>query len=287
MYYELLRAKFSGVSDSYNDPFPGVSNVTSISNLTQPSLRTWDGKMSRYAFVNIAEADSIITLDVIKDNSKSSIEDFEKMPLGTTLNERGVEGVYAHWDFYNCAVVDTVQVDNGHSVAMRNGSYLNTVENLNKIPVVVRFTVTNPTDTKAVFYVHYSKNNGQKWFEADYPGYLEVPANSSATAAVTTLPTNVPIMLRIKQTMGSSTDYCFLDNVEICYENTWTPEFTVGDVNDDGMVNIADVTRLIDYLLDNENTANFNVNAANVNGDADINIADVTALIDRLLNSAD
>ena len=53
------------------------------------------------------------------------------------------------------------------------------------------------------------------------------------------------------------------------------------------MVNIADVTRLIDYLLDNENTANFNVNAANVNGDADINIADVTALIDRLLNSAD
>ena len=93
-------------------------------------------------------------------------------------------------------------------------------------------------------------------------------------------------MLRIK-TSGSSSEYCFIDDIEISYEATWEPEFTPGDVNDDGMVNIADVTRLIDYLLDNENTANFNVNAANVNGDADINIADVTALIDRLLNSAD
>ena len=282
MYCELLRAKFSGVSDSYNDPFPGVANVTAISNLTQPSLRTWDGKMSHYAFVNIAQADSIITFDVVKDNSKSSIEDFEKMPVGATLNESGVEGVYAHWNFYNCAVVDTAQVDNGHSVAMKNGSYLNTAENLNKIPVVVRFTVTNPTDAKAVFYVYYSKNDGGRWYEADYPGYLEVPAGSTATAAVNTLPTNVPIMLRIKQTMGSSTDYCFLDNIEICYENTWEPEFVIGDVNDDGVTTIKDVTALIDYLLGGD--VAINELAADVSGDSQITIKDVTALIDLLLS---
>ena len=281
MYCELLRAKFSGISDSYNDPFPGVANVTSISNLTQPSLRTWDGKMSHYAFVNIAQADSIITFDVVKDNSKSSIEDFEMMPVGATLNERGVEGVYAKWDFYSCAVVDTAQVDNGHSVAMKNGSYLNTVENLNKIPVVVRFTVTNPTDAKAVFYVYYSKNNGSRWYEAEYPGYLEVPAGATASAAVNTLPTNEPIMLRIKQTMGSSTDYCFLDNIEICYENTWEPEYTPGDVNGDGKISIGDIAALIDYLLDN-NTV-IDVLAADVNESGDISIADVAALIDKLL----
>jgi hypothetical protein len=79
--------------------------------------------MSKYAFVNIAEADSIITFDMIIDNSKMSIEDFEKMPVGETLNERDVPGVYAHWNFYNCAVVDTAQVAEGHAVAMRNGSY--------------------------------------------------------------------------------------------------------------------------------------------------------------------
>ena len=287
MYYELLRAKFSGLNDSYNDPFPGVGKVTSITNATQPNLRTWDGKLSKYAFVNITEADSIITFDVVKDNSKFSIEDFEKMPVGATLNERGVEGVYAHWDFYNCAVVDTAQVGNGHVVAMKNGSYFNTVENLNKIPKVVTFKIYNPTSTGVTVTPQYTLDNGGRWRGLDsYPYDFYVKAGETGKAVITNLPTNAPIMLRIK-TAVSSTEYCFIDDIEISYEATWEPEFTPGDVNDDGMVNIADVTRLIDYLLDNENTANFNVNAANVNGDADINIADVTALIDRLLNSAD
>ncbi len=287
MYYELLRAKFSGLNDSYNDPFPGVGKVTSITNATQPNLRTWDGKLSKYAFINITEADSIITFDVVKDNSKFSIEDFEKMPVGATLNERGVEGVYAHWDFYNCAVVDTAQVGNGHVVAMKNGSYFNTVENLNKIPKVVTFKIYNPTSTGVTVTPQYSNNNGGRWRGLDsYPYDFYVKAGETGKAVITNLPTNAPIMLRIK-TAGSSSEYCFIDDIEISYEATWTPEFVEGDVNDDDMVNIADVTRLIDYLLDNENTANFNVNAANVNGDADINIADVTALIDRLLNSAD
>ena len=286
MYYELLRAKFSGLSDSYNDPFPGVAKVTSITNATQPNLRTWDGKLSKYAFVNITEADSIITFDVVKDNSKFAIEDFEKMPVGATLNERGVEGVYAHWDFYNCAVVDTAQVGSGHVVAMRSGSYFNTVENLNKIPKVVTIKIYNPTSTGVTVTPQYSLNNGGRWRELDeYPYDFYVKAGETGKAVITTLPTDKPIMLRIK-TSGSSSEYCFIDDIEISYEETWTPEFTVGDVNDDGLVNIADVTRLIDYLLDNENTTNFNVNAANVNGDGDINIADVTALIDRLLNSA-
>ena len=61
------------------------------------------------------------------------------------------------------------------------------------------------------------------------------------------------------------------------------PQFIPGDVNDDGEVNIADVTTLIDYLLNNNNV--INLAAADVNGDNDVNIADVTALIDMLLGS--
>ena len=285
MYYELLRAKFSGLNDSYNDPFPGVAKVTSITNATQPNLRTWDGKLSKYAFVNITEADSIITFDVVKDNSKFSIEDFEKMPVGATLNERGVEGVYAHWDFYNCAVVDTAQVGNGHVVAMRSGSYFNTVENLNKIPKVVTIKIYNPTSTGVTVTPQYSKDNGERWRGLDeYPYDFYVKAGETSKAVITNLPTNVPIMLRIK-TSGSSSEYCFIDDIEISYEATWTPEFIPGDVNNDQLVNIADVTALIDYLLDN--TKEINLLAANMNGDDDVNIADVTALIDRLLNSAD
>ena len=284
MYCELLRAKFSGISDSYNDPFPGVANVTSITNISEPSLRTWDGKMSKYAFVNIAQADSIITFDMIIDNSKISIEDFEMMPVGATLNERGVEGLYAHWDFYNCAVVDTAQVTEGHAVAMRNGSYFNTAENLNKIPKILRFKIYNPTSTAVDIWPQYSVNNGSTWKSLDeYPYNFYVRAGETATATVTTLPTNVPIMLRIKENSGSSSEYCYIDDIEICYEETWEPEFILGDVNDDGEVNIKDVTDLIDYLLDSEANV-INMSAADVDHSGGVAIMDLTYLIDLLLD---
>ena len=62
------------------------------------------------------------------------------------------------------------------------------------------------------------------------------------------------------------------------------PEILIGDVNGNGMVDIADVTRLIDYLLDSENTVIDNV-AADVYPDGEISIRDLTALIDMLLES--
>ena len=54
-----------------------------------------------------------------------------------------------------------------------------------------------------------------------------------------------------------------------------------GDVNDDGSVNIADVTELIDLLLGG--TSQALPVSADVNHDGSVNIADVTELIDYLL----
>ena len=284
MYCELLRANFSGMSDSYNDPFPGVSNVTSITNITRPNLRTWDGQMSRYSFINITQADSIITFDVVKDKSKLSVETFEEMPVGATLNERGVEGVYANWDFYNCAVVDTAQVGEGHVVAMRNGSYLNTVENLNKIPQLVTFKIYNPTTSSAMFTPQYSKDGGKRWRGLDtYPYDFYVAAGGTAVASIANLPNDVPIMLRIKQTSGSSSEYCYIDDIEVCYENTWTPEVLLGDVDDNGNVGISDVVALVDYLLNGDDT-DLNLVAGDIDLDGNITIADVSDLVDMLLN---
>ena len=56
-----------------------------------------------------------------------------------------------------------------------------------------------------------------------------------------------------------------------------------GDVNGDGVVNIADVTALIDYLLSGS-ASGVNMAAADCNQDSSVNIADVTALIDYLLS---
>ena len=61
------------------------------------------------------------------------------------------------------------------------------------------------------------------------------------------------------------------------------PGFITGDVNDDGSVNISDVTALIDYLLGGDDE--INAQAADLTEDNDISIADITALIDFLLSS--
>ena len=65
---------------------------------------------------------------------------------------------------------------------------------------------------------------------------------------------------------------------------TVSMSFILGDVNDDGNVNIADVTKLIDYLL-GITSSPFDISAADVHSDGAINIADVTALIDLILEN--
>jgi M6 family metalloprotease-like protein len=54
----------------------------------------------------------------------------------------------------------------------------------------------------------------------------------------------------------------------------------IGDVNDDGLIDIDDVTALIDMLLNGETSQS---EVADVDGNGQINIHDVTALIDYIL----
>ncbi len=57
-----------------------------------------------------------------------------------------------------------------------------------------------------------------------------------------------------------------------------------GDVNDDGTLNIADVTLLINYTLDSD-SVQINTTNADMNGDNKINITDVVMLIDNVLKN--
>ena len=83
----------------------------------------------------------------------------------------------------------------------------------------------------------------------------------------------------ITATAGSVTAYA---NVE---GEVTAPAVLAGDVNMDGIVNISDVTTLIDYLLGNE-VYPFNTQAADMASDGIINISDVTTLIDHLLGNS-
>jgi hypothetical protein len=68
-------------------------------------------------------------------------------------------------------------------------------------------------------------------------------------------------------------------------EFPWELPVTVilGDVNDDGLVTIKDVTALIGYLM-NGSDEGLNLGNADVNGDQGISIKDVTALITMLMS---
>ena len=59
-------------------------------------------------------------------------------------------------------------------------------------------------------------------------------------------------------------------------------DFVIGDVNGDGVMNITDVTLLINALM-SENYSNINTASADMNGDGIINITDVTMLINAVM----
>lgn len=56
----------------------------------------------------------------------------------------------------------------------------------------------------------------------------------------------------------------------------------IGDVNGDGLVNIADVVCLINYILTGDET-NIILANADLNGDGSINISDAVALVNIIL----
>ena len=79
----------------------------------------------------------------------------------------------------------------------------------------------------------------------------------------------------------------YTDNTESAWSNTQMVTLfdnggAAGDVNGDGLGNIADVTEIIDLMINNNGEYFAN---ADVDGNGVINIADVTSLIDMLLNA--
>lgn len=76
MLYQLLRAGNSSES-SASDPFPGTAGVTSLNNLTTPSLKTWSGLDCELGLANITETDGIITFDVVNGDGTAPAHGYD------------------------------------------------------------------------------------------------------------------------------------------------------------------------------------------------------------------
>lgn len=85
------------------------------------------------------------------------------------------------------------------------------------------------------------------------------------------------IGIRTNYIVGDEATYSDIVYWEICDK----PVTLLGDVDDDGMVGIADVTTLIDYILGGG--AKINKFNADVISDESLNIGDVTSIIDMIL----
>ncbi len=282
MYYELLRARYSG-SDSGSDPFPGTQQVTTLTNFTSPSLLTWDKQYNDYGFSDITEEGKIVSFTAKLDNSYTYIvEDFEEMPVLTDLNAKAVPGVFAKWEFAKCAVEQPGDgnCDGIQAVGMKKPSQITTTAPLTIIPYRAEFTLYNPTTSTAKARLYYSMDKGKTWM-AHPEGIAEASADSRAQVTVS-LPTSKPIMLRLTLTAGSSKAPCYLDNIKLYYNDSW-PQVNEGDVNCDGEINIADVNSVIDFILNADGSTDIETSLADVNSDGEINIADVNMLISTIL----
>ena len=208
---------------------------------------------------------------------------------------------------YNCSVAaDSIVLDNEGTVASggvitwgdtyffgesglhnnhywNNKLYLADGASFEFIPAPV-ISASVVTDSTVVFTAVSGRSDATVYlYEYDPVEYVYLGDGTDAyTATRGSEPRTVYLCAYAEVFNGN--DYVYSDFTELAYE---VPAFFMpGDVNGDRTVSIADITMLIDYLLDEEpgSITAFHPGEADVNRDSMISIADVACLIDHILS---
>jgi hypothetical protein len=207
------------------------------------------------------------------------VEDFESMTANSSTSDKNVQGSFTTWSFTKSGVraPGEGRCNGTNSVMLKKGSTFYTTQPLAHNFFMAQATFFNNAASSAKYTLEYSLDGAATWQKAytiDGENAAEVPEKSETSAMwLLNLSALQPAQFRIAM-IGGSTAATYVDDVVLYYIDT------VGDVNADGEVGIADINALIDIIL----TSLESFPTADVNGDNEVNVADINALIDIILN---
>ena len=173
-------------------------------------------------------------------------------------------------DSYSVTVTGNVNIGKGGNFAGSATSWYS----INRVPL----TITAKS---------YTIQQGDELpdFEAEYEGFV-----NDETPYVLTTPPTLSSNAASDSSPGDYVIYAYgaeAQNYDISYVNgkltITSPAVTIGDVNGDGMVDVADGVEIVNYILNNP-SADFNAAAADVNHDGQITIADAVGVMNIILN---
>lgn len=130
---EADNIKSDGTLDG--DPFPGMSNITSFTDETTPSMKTWNGNPLNKPITNIKETGGIITFDIAGGHSvidaPTVAEATEITPISFVANWNKVEKATS----YLLSVYKKVETDGSTSTVYLEGMNARNVGNVLKFKV--------------------------------------------------------------------------------------------------------------------------------------------------------
>ena len=160
-------------------------------------------------------------------------------------------------------------------------------EPLSKMTNLGNGTYVDTLSTSATIYFVFADGSPEEWKD-DWTVFNSTYRYGPTSTTTVTTGTQYTTAKRYNdysyKFTGDGSNYLFTFNADnLTFSIEVIPAVNPGDVNDDGLINITDVTVLISYLL-SHNPANINLANAEMNSDNIISITDVTVLISFILS---
>ena len=287
--YELIRAGKETEGDHDSDPFPGSKGVAMLGPSTSPALAAYNGKTTDLNLIRIMEDNGTVSFRMVKTaNIKTLKEDFEKMPASTDKNQKGVEGVFANWDFTKCNVTAPGSgLCNGkQAVAMYSGTAFTCAEPIFYNTYFASNIVVNQTPSDAKYTLSYT-TDGTTWTRLkDVNGNdsQEVPSMTNKRLYwALDFDKDTPVRYRITEISGNKSKATYVDDLMIYYLGSGGEKPALpGDVNNSGLVDIVDLNILINIVLGQDSANNYG-GRADLNKSGMVDIVDVNAMINLIL----